>query len=92
MTPGDMGSSTTGGKRGADVPFFDAESRMANDYVQGKLDNSQIDGELGKFLTRKDKQLHNTGGHLKRNKLVNNGINESKINNIIKQILRKYAH
>lgn len=92
MTPGDMGSATTGGKRGADVPFFDAESRMANDYVQGKLDNSQIDGELGKFLTRKDKQLHNTGGHLKRNKLVNNGINESKINNIIKQILRKYAH
>lgn len=75
MTPGDMGSATTGGKRGADVPFFDAESRMANDYVNGRLDNAQIDNELGVFLRRKNKQLQNTGGHLKRNKLVNNGIN-----------------
>jgi hypothetical protein len=75
MTPGDMGSASTGGKRGSDVPFFDAEGRLANDYVNGKLDTTQIDNNMGEFLTNKNKSLEKNIGHSKRNKLVNNGVN-----------------
>lgn len=89
MTPGDMGSASTGGKRGSDVPFFDAEGRLANDYVNGRLDNTQIDNDMGNFLTAKNNSLKNNLGHSRRNNLVNNGINESLIKSITYKIIKE---
>lgn len=93
MTPGDMGSASTGGKRGSDVPFFDAEGRLANDFVNNRLDKNQLSPEMGKYLTSKNNLLKNNSGHKKRDTLVNaisgNLLTESLIKRYVRNILKK---
>lgn len=74
ITPGDMGWATTGGKRGSDIPIFDAEGSLANTYSNGGLINTQLSAsEKERLQTLYQKTKDNTG-HKKRNKLINNGI------------------
>lgn len=93
MTPGDMGGASTGGKRGSDVPFFDAEGRLANDYVKGNLDNTQVSSEMAKYLTNKHNLLKNNSGHKKRDTLVggisDNLLAENLIKRYVRNILKK---
>lgn len=70
LTPGDMGSASTGGKRGAQIPFNNAESELAYDLKQNRLNlNNDLDINIKDRLNyvfdkTKDNELHK-----KRNKL-----------------------
>ena len=74
MTPGDMNGASTGGKQGADIPIQDAEGKLANDVVNGRIsfdDNGNItkddtDSEMNTYLKNLSKRLG--GKHLTRNK------------------------
>jgi hypothetical protein len=65
-----MGSASTGGKRGAQIPFNNAESEIAYDLKQNRLNlNQDLDDDIKDRLNyvfdkTKDNELHK-----KRNKL-----------------------
>lgn len=68
LTPGDMGTASTGGKRGADVPFFNAEADFAYNLNKGRIP-FDVDSNTRAHAEHVFKVTKNDHLHKKRNNI-----------------------
>jgi hypothetical protein len=69
LTPGDMGTASTGGKQLADVPFFGAEGDFAFNLQQGRIP-FEVDDETRAHALQLYQKTKNDKKHEKRNTLA----------------------